>query len=914
MANSDLVVSLKIDLSQFKGGVDEVKAKLAGVAGSHDINMKLDDKPALTGIANIGMALTGLVSAVNILKGIWNSTVSDWINSAQESDKAMKLVQGGIEATGGSAKLSKEDIAGMAKELHNLTNFEDDEILTKVSSPLLTFRNVAGDTFKEAQSLILDMSTVLGQDLQSSAIQVGKALNDPIQGVTALRRVGVQLSEQQEKQVKDFMAVNDIASAQRIILNELTNQFGGQAQNVVDPLIQMQKEIGEVGEQIGSVLLPMFRSLAEYIADSVLPAISKVIDFFAEWGKLLLYTLIPVIVGYTVKVGIATVATINWAGALALIGAFIKTNAIGLLFASIGFTVYEIQKAYDITNSWSSVLWTFAFGLTKISLMFANFCKALVDSALWVIKSGFTPLYESFKALSDTIYLLMHGKFEEAGKRITSGLVKGIQSGYNDINNELKSSWTNIVNDPFYDKMGEALYAKLAPSVKLGEALYAKLAPSVKSGSKTDFLSEYKKALQEISNGSGGIITPASKSGKTNKSGVSMSAVEMKDKDSPGISDRFDAEALQRETDLIINATVERYNILADYHDMQYNLTTSSEQKRFDVINEFYAKNRETLIELGVKEEEIENQRKVRLALASEEYRALQSTISSGYDTLADGILDKSLNMQERWTKVWQSMRNTAIKALADILKQRIADSFKSNMLDRQEETSYAQKETTKTSFSLFGSVQRGAIRIAEAGKEIALTIGTAVKYVAVKMWEIGVAMVKFFSFLGPFAPVAAAGAMVGVTALVNKMRKGFASGGYTGDGSKEEEAGIVHKGEVVLESGIVKGQLPEILKLRSLLQKGIKIKDIIAQPIMNSIPNINYQPNYAFAGGGYVGGGSSFTDELKAIKDSILALNQNLVNKNMTANVQITTTDPGLKVRSDKIASDKLRLRGEAI
>ncbi|HQM85483.1 MAG TPA: hypothetical protein PLD55_12465 [bacterium] len=903
MANSDLVVSLKIDLSQFKGGIDEVKAKLLGVEGSHDINMRLDDKPALTGIANIGMALTGLVSAVNILKGIWNSTVSDWINSAQESDKAMKLVQGGIEATGGSAKLSKEDIAGMAKELHNLTNFEDDEILTKVSSPLLTFRNVAGDTFKEAQSLILDMSTVLGQDLQSSAIQVGKALNDPIQGVTALRRVGVQLSEQQEKQVKDFMAVNDVMSAQRVILDELANEFGGQAQNVVDPLQQMKKEMGEVGEQIGTALLPSFRSFSSFMVDSVLPVISDLIEFFREYGKMILSIIIPGLVAYTIQANYATIATWKFSGALASIGAFLKTNAIALLVASIGFTVYEMKKAYDITNSWSGLLWTFAFGLTKISLMFANFCKALVDSALWVIKSGFTPFLESFKALSDTVSLLLQGKFVEAGQRITSGLMTGIIQGYSDINNELKASWANILNDPFYDRMGEALYSKLAPNIK--------------SGSKTDFLSEYKKALQEVS-AMGGSSSPGGSGSTTStgksKSGLSMSAVEMQDKDSPGISDRFDADALQRETDLITNATVERYNILADYHDMQYNLTTSSEQKRFDVINDFYEKNRETLIELGVKEEEIENQRKVRLALASEEYRALQSTISSGYDTLADGIMDKSLNMQERWTKVWHSMRNTAVKALADILKQRIADSFKSNMLDRQEEASYAQKETTKTSFSLFGSIQRGAIRIAEAGKEIALTIGTAVKYVAIKMWEIGVAMVKFFSFLGPFAPVAAAGAMVGVTALVNKMRKGFASGGYTGDGSKEEEAGIVHKGEVVLESDIVRGQLPEILKLRSLLQKGIKIKDIIAQPIMNSIPNINYQPQMAFAGGGYVGGGSSFTDELKAIKDSIMALNQNLINKNMTANVQITTTDPGLKVRSDKIATDRLRLRGESI
>jgi len=30
------------------------------------------------------------------------------------------------------------------------------------------------------------MSTAMGQDLKSSAIQLGKALNDPIQGVAAL--------------------------------------------------------------------------------------------------------------------------------------------------------------------------------------------------------------------------------------------------------------------------------------------------------------------------------------------------------------------------------------------------------------------------------------------------------------------------------------------------------------------------------------------------------------------------------------------------------------------------------------------------------------------------------------------------------------------------------------------------------
>ena len=66
-------------------------------------------------------------------------------------------------------------------------------------------------------------------DLEGATISLGKALNEPIQGITALRRQGVQLSEQQEQQIRDFMAVNDVVAAQRVLLAELETQFGGAA-------------------------------------------------------------------------------------------------------------------------------------------------------------------------------------------------------------------------------------------------------------------------------------------------------------------------------------------------------------------------------------------------------------------------------------------------------------------------------------------------------------------------------------------------------------------------------------------------------------------------------------------------------------------------------------------------------------
>lgn len=56
----------------------------------------------------------------------------------------------------------------------------------------------------------------------------------------------------------------------------------------------------------------------------------------------------------------------------------------------------------------------------------------------------------------------------------------------------------------------------------------------------------------------------------------------------------------------------------------------------------------------------------------------------------------------------------------------------------------------------------------------------------------------------------------------------GFKTGGYTGRGSDDEVKGPAHANEVVFESRIVKGQEREVLKLREILQTGIKAKDII--------------------------------------------------------------------------------------
>lgn len=83
------------------------------------------------------------------------------------------------------------------------------------------------------------------------------------------------------------------------------------------------------------------------------------------------------------------------------------------------------------------------------------------------------------------------------------------------------------------------------------------------------------------------------------------------------------------------------------------------------------------------------------------------------------------------------------------------------------------------------------------------------------------------FGFIAGLAAIGVVQALLAATksAIIGD---GFYKGGYTGDGNAHESAGVVHKGEVVFESQITKNQKTELLELRSLLQRGLKLSEII--------------------------------------------------------------------------------------
>lgn len=171
------------------------------------------------------VGMVGAAAAVTAL----SAATAIYIRNTIESEKVQAQLEARIVDTGAAAGQTLGSLNAMADQIDRLTNF-DDEAIGGVQATLLTFKNIRGDEFRSAVDAVLDLSQAMGMDLQSASVMVGKALQDPIEGVTALRRAGVQLNEAQEATIKKLVETGDVAGAQGMILQELDSQMGTSAE------------------------------------------------------------------------------------------------------------------------------------------------------------------------------------------------------------------------------------------------------------------------------------------------------------------------------------------------------------------------------------------------------------------------------------------------------------------------------------------------------------------------------------------------------------------------------------------------------------------------------------------------------------------------------------------------------------
>ena len=207
------------------GAIRQVQSLGNQVEKPHKMNV--DTSAAKSGLQGIKSLLGGLGLAFGVFEAF--SFLKESVTMFNAADQAGAQFDATLKSTGGAVGIAREELLGMSTALMGKSLFDDDA-LTQAQSVLLTFTNIKGSIYKDALPAITDLATKMGGDLQGATVQVGKALNDPIKGITALQRVGVSFSESQKATIKNLVATGQTAKAQSLILKELGTEFGGSAE------------------------------------------------------------------------------------------------------------------------------------------------------------------------------------------------------------------------------------------------------------------------------------------------------------------------------------------------------------------------------------------------------------------------------------------------------------------------------------------------------------------------------------------------------------------------------------------------------------------------------------------------------------------------------------------------------------
>lgn len=264
--------------------------------GSKFDGMKEIARGALQSIGEGAIGLAGNIGS-SIIGGI-TSFVTDGISEAAGWQSAFAQTEAVVASTGMAAGYSAEQMAELATSMsatEGMSLFTDDQVLG-ATNVLATFTKVAGEQFEGATQASIDMAQALGMDVSSAAMMMGKALNDPVKGMSALSRSGVSFTDEQKLMVEAMMEAGDVAGAQNLILNEMAVQFGGSALAATETFagaqVLMAEQMNSAKETIGTALLPILTRLSNVMMSHVIPIVQTVAERFAAFITGLDWTMI----------------------------------------------------------------------------------------------------------------------------------------------------------------------------------------------------------------------------------------------------------------------------------------------------------------------------------------------------------------------------------------------------------------------------------------------------------------------------------------------------------------------------------------------------------------------------------------------------------------------------------------------
>jgi len=258
------------DFQKLSTQLVDSRSKVDKLTASAKKNSKSFSSMNKVGVSMIGM-LKNLAIGFSVMSlfRIANFAIDSW----HEQEVAIANVQAGLDSTNNAIGVTSMQFQKMAAESQKVGIFGDEKILQNLTAQFLTFGNIGASNFDRIQKSAMDVTAKLkgvnatGEDLKATAIMMGKAMDDPIRGMSAMRRVGISFSDSEVESVKIMMKHNDVIGAQNLMLQAIERQYGGTNAALAKTDAGMEKaaknKFGDAMELLGKRLIPVKVGLLE---------------------------------------------------------------------------------------------------------------------------------------------------------------------------------------------------------------------------------------------------------------------------------------------------------------------------------------------------------------------------------------------------------------------------------------------------------------------------------------------------------------------------------------------------------------------------------------------------------------------------------------------------------------------------
>jgi phage-related protein len=379
------------------------------------------------------LEFTGAMIGMNLIFGVFDKlaeSIHGVFERASEDQVVMQEMNTLLETTKGKAGMTAEALENYAVALSDTTAFSKETVM-HTQNLLLTFTNIGQKVFPDATQSALNMAQVLGIDTKNAAIMLGKALNDPVKGATALRRVGVSLDEQQMKHIKTLMAQGKLYEAQQIILGELHTEFGKQAQDygktLPGAIAVLRNNFNNLADNLSGKLIPKLTDLVVKITPIVLGFMRHIPEALDKAGKAFddirgkveavadfittheavfdaLKLAILTVGGALLWAAITAIPTLLIAIGEAIVG-FVALDAVTAPFtlpvlavaAAIALLVFGFKQLYDHTDAFRGLINGFLPALQQVGGIIKGLLQPVVDQLGDTFKNQLVPAWKSLE-------------------------------------------------------------------------------------------------------------------------------------------------------------------------------------------------------------------------------------------------------------------------------------------------------------------------------------------------------------------------------------------------------------------------------------------------------------------------------------------------------------------------------------